>query len=57
MFVCLNPINVKTAKPIEFKFYIATHMTTEKVYECSELENLSQNFLYILKIFKIRENN
>ena len=32
MFVCLYPINVKTAKPIDFKFYLAlaTHMTTDR---------------------------
>ena len=46
MFVCLCPINVKTAKPIEFKFYLAlaTHMTTEKVYECSKIEKFVSKF-------------
>ena len=31
--VCLYPINVKTAEPIEPKFFVGPHMTPGKVYE------------------------
>ena len=32
MYVCLCPINVKTAEPIEPKLFMVTHMTPGKVY-------------------------
>ena len=33
LFVCLYPVNVKTAEPIGPKFFVGHHMTTGKVYE------------------------
>ena len=33
LFVCLYPINVKTAEPIGPKFFVGHHVTTENVYE------------------------
>ena len=33
LFVCLYPINVKTAEPIGPKFVVGHHVTTGKVYE------------------------
>jgi len=33
LFVCLYPINVKTAEPIGPKFLVGHHVTTGKVYE------------------------
>ena len=32
-FVCLYPIDVKTAEPIGPKFCVGPHVTTGKVYE------------------------
>ena len=43
--VCLYPINVKTAEPIEPKFCVGPHMTPEKVYGYSE----SQDFFIFVK--------
>ena len=36
LFLCLYPINVKTAEPIGPKICEATHMTQGKVYGCSK---------------------
>ena len=33
LFVCLYPINVKTAKPIGPKFFVGPHVSPGKVYE------------------------
>ena len=33
LFVCLYPINVKTAEPIGPKFFVGHHVTTGKVYD------------------------
>ena len=33
LFVCLYPINVKTAEPIRPKFFVGHHVTPWKVYE------------------------
>ena len=33
LFVCLYPINVKTAEPIGPKFFVGHRVTTGKVYE------------------------
>ena len=32
LFVCLYPINVKTAEPNGPKFFVGAHMTPEKVW-------------------------
>ena len=36
LFVCLYPINVKTAEPIGPKFFVGPHVTPTKVYEWSK---------------------
>ena len=36
LFLCLYPINVKTAEPIGPKICEATHITQGKVYGCSK---------------------
>ena len=33
LFVCLYPINVKTAEPIRPEFFVGHHVTPGKVYE------------------------
>ena len=38
LFVCLYPINVKTAEPIGPKFFMGHHVTTGKVYEWSKFQ-------------------
>ena len=38
LFVCLYPINVKTAEPIGPKFFVRHHVTTGKVYEWSKFQ-------------------
>ena len=38
LFVCLYPINVKTAEPIGLKFFVGHHVTTGKVYEWSKFQ-------------------
>jgi len=38
LFVCLYPINVKTAEPIGPKFFVGHHVTTGKVYEWSKFQ-------------------
>ena len=38
VFVCLYPINVKTAEPIAPKFVMGHHVTTGKVYEWSKFQ-------------------
>ena len=47
--VCLYPINVKTAEPIEPKFFVGHHVTTGKVYEWSKISNicLHKNSIFI----------
>ena len=66
MSVCLSPINVKTAEPIEPKFFVGHHVTTGKVYEWSKFQifvsikiRSSLNFLKFWKstkfFVKIRE--
>ena len=51
LFVCLYPINVKTNELIRSKFCVGPHMTPQKVYGCSKL----QNFFEFCKILKMRE--
>ena len=34
LFVCLYPINVKTAEPIGPNFFVGHYVTIGKVYEC-----------------------
>jgi len=51
LFVCLYPINVKTNGLIRSKFCVGPHMTPQKVYGCSKL----QNFFEFCKILKMRE--
>ena len=42
LFVCLfESKKVKTAQPIGFKFWVATNMTSGKVYERSNLKNVA----------------
>ena len=62
LFVCLYPMNVKTAKPIRSKFCVGPHMTQGKIYEWSKFQKLvliKSDFQWILKIhenfFKICE--
>jgi len=38
LFVCLYPINVKTAEPSGPKFFVGHHVTTGKVYEWSKFQ-------------------
>ena len=38
LFVCLYPINVKTAEPIGPKFFVRHHVTTGKVYKWSKFQ-------------------
>ena len=51
VFVCLYPINVKTAKPIQPKFFLGPHMTPGKVYEWSEVVKFSLKKLFLNFIF------
>ena len=53
LFVCLYPINVKTAEPIGPKFFVGHHVTPWKVYEWSKLKNLCLNFFIFVNFFKI----
>ena len=47
LFVCLYPINVKTAEPISPKFFVGHLGTPGKVYKSSKFQ--------FFKILKIRE--
>ena len=38
LFVCLYPINVKTAEPIGPKFFVGHHVTAGKVYEWTKFK-------------------
>ena len=53
LFVCLYPINVKTAEPIGPKFVVGHLGTPGKVYESSKFQIFVIKFLKILKIREI----
>jgi len=55
LFVCLYPINVKTAEPIGPKFFVGPLGTPGKVYESSNI-CLHQNSI-VIKFFKILKIN
>ena len=54
-FVCLYPINVKTAKPIGPKFCVGPHMTPGKVYGRFQKTTLKLNLIFIKNSLKIHE--
>ena len=41
--VCLYPINVKTAEPIRFKFWLGLHMTPGKFYKWIKFLKFASN--------------
>ena len=43
LFVCLYPINAKTAEPIGSKFCVGPDVVPGKVYEWSKLKKLASN--------------
>ena len=50
VFVCLYPINNKTAQPIRPIFCVGPHMTPGNVYGCSKLQKMCvQKFLIFVK--------
>ena len=46
LFVCVYPINDKTAEPIGPKFSVGPGMTPGKVYGCSELQKVVSKSLF-----------
>ena len=53
LFVCLYPINVKTAEPIEPKFVVGPRVTPWKVYEWSnDVKNLPLTKFNLWKFWK-----
>ena len=55
LFVCLYPINVKTAEPIGPKFFVGHQVTPGKVYGWSNFQKLVSIKIRFLKILKIHE--
>ena len=53
VFVCLYPINVKTAEPIGPKFFVGSRETPGKVYNFQKFASIKIRFLKILKIHEI----
>ena len=53
--VCLFVSNVKTAEPIEPKFYVGPHMTPGKVLDAPNYKDLCPNVFDFCKDFRIRE--
>ena len=53
LFVCLYPINVKTAEPIGSKFCVGPDVVLGKVYEWSKFKSLCLKVLYFYKFLKI----
>ena len=60
LFVCLCPINVRTAKPIGPKFCVGPHMTPGKIYGKSKfrkstkfLFKIRKTFLFVLQFIQI----
>ena len=43
LFVCLYPINVKTAEPIGPKFFVGSRVTPQKVYGWSNFQKFASN--------------
>ena len=56
LFVCLYPINVKTAEPMGPKFFVGHHVTPGKVYKRSKLKKLFLKVFYLCKNFENFEN-
>ena len=62
-FVCLYPINVKTAEPIGPTFFKGPYLTPRKVYECLKILKIcvSKFFIFVkfwrcaIKYYEIRE--
>ena len=52
LFVCLYPINVKTAEPIGPKFFVGPHVALGKVYGQSDFKYVILKYFY-LKLFFI----
>ena len=50
MFVCLYPINIKTAEPIGPTIFEATHMTQGKVSGFLEFKKISTILIAIMTI-------
>ena len=55
LFVCLYPINIKTAEPIGPKFFVGSRGTPGKVYGGSIFKKFASIKIRILKILKIHE--
>ena len=55
LFVCLYPINVKTAEPIGPKFFVGHHVIPGKVYRWLNFQKFASIKIRFLKILKIHE--
>ena len=55
LFVCLYPINVKTAEPIRPKFFVGHHVILGKVYGWSSFQKFASIKIRFLKCLKIHD--
>jgi len=53
LFVCLYPINFKTAEPIGLKFFVWPHVTPGRVYE---EEEIVLKKIFVFENFDARKN-